>query len=58
MSRRRKNSWVAVLDKVIVISRQFITLKLYASKMSRNGSRINEEDEVSGVKEKSLVGKI
>lgn len=47
MSGRRKTSWVAVLDKVIVISRQFITLKLYASKMSRNGRSINEEDEVS-----------
>ena len=41
---RETNFWVAVLDRVIEISRQFITLRLYASKMSRNGSRINEED--------------
>lgn len=41
---REKEFWVAVLDRVIEISRQFITLRLYASKMSRNGSRINEED--------------
>lgn len=51
-----KNSWVAVLDKVIVISRQFITLKLYTSKMSRNGSRINEEDEVS-VGQREITGR-
>lgn len=51
-----KNSWVAVLDKVIVIPRQFITLKLYTSKMSRNGSRINEEDEVS-VGQREITGR-
>lgn len=43
MSGERNSFCVAVLDKVIEISKQFITLKLYASKMSRNGNRMNEE---------------
>lgn len=39
MSGEREKFWAAVLDEVVVISRQLIMLKLYASKIQKETVR-------------------